>query len=232
MPIACMNAYAVVGPTNLKPRVLLLGHLRRLRSRGLELGRGLVGFEAPEEGPERPEFADELDRPIGVADRGLDLAPMPDDAGIAQETVDVVITKLGDLFIVEAREGPPELRPFAQDGQPAEARLEPLQAQLLEEQMIVVDRKTPLDVVILEVVRSALPPPAAGNAVLIDLDLSCNHAATLPGRLSTLVAESSLLGRTAVAQDQLHQLFCICGVDAEFLGVLASLVYELDLSIW
>jgi hypothetical protein len=72
---------------------------------------------------------------------------------------------------VEPRERRAERLALAQDRQPGEARLEPLQAQLLEQPDVVDDREAPLGVVIAAVLLGvAAAPEAASDAVLTDED--------------------------------------------------------------
>ena len=93
---------------------------------------------------------------------------MPDDPRVSQQPVDIGGIVAGDLRGIEAVEGASEVVALAQDRQPRQARLEALEAQLLEQPPIVVDRMAPLVVVVRAIQRVAGRPPAAGLAVVAD----------------------------------------------------------------
>ena len=93
---------------------------------------------------------------------------MADDRRVAEQALDLAVAQLGHPAEVEAGERPPERLPLAEDRQPREPGLEPLEAELLEEPDVVDDRHAPFVVVVrpvLEVVAAS--PPAAGDAVLV-----------------------------------------------------------------
>ena len=99
----------------------------------------------------------------GVADGGLHLEPVADDAGVGQEPRDVPRVEAGDLFRIEPREGPPIAFALAQDGEPGEAGLGPLEGQHLEEMALVSVGDAPLPVVVGEIERVATTPGAADD---------------------------------------------------------------------
>src|SRR5437867_2986224 len=86
-------------------------------------GSGL-GSEAREVGGERAELALQLDRPGRVVDGRFDLAPMPDDAGVLEQAIDVARTEPGHRVEVEAAERAAAGRPPAEDDAPAQPGLE------------------------------------------------------------------------------------------------------------
>src|SRR5690606_27014947 len=86
---------------------------------------------------------------------------MPHDARILQESLDVVVAESSHQLEVEPDERTPEVVALVQDGQPAKARLEALEADLLEQPPVVVDRKPPLVVVVVDVALVGATPPAA-----------------------------------------------------------------------
>src|SRR5438034_1774593 len=71
----------------------------------------------------RPGLAQRERRPR-VRDRGLDLAAMPDDPRVGEQTLDVALAEARDLLGIEAGEGAPECLALAQDRDPREAGLE------------------------------------------------------------------------------------------------------------
>ena len=62
---------------------------------------------------------------------------------------------------VEIRERAPEILALAENREPAQSGLEPLEAHLLEETPIVGHRLPPFAIVILDVERIGAAPPAA-----------------------------------------------------------------------
>src|SRR5690606_4132572 len=158
------------------PATLLqvLGDCRRYRrlaetgESGLVEARGAVvgaGLEAPEIGGERPGFGDKLDCPAGIVDGRDDLAAVADDAGIGEQALDVLFPELRDPIEIEACKTGPKILALAQDRQPRQAGLEPLEADLLEQPDIVGHRTAPFGVVVALVVLQSAVPPAAALAV-------------------------------------------------------------------
>ena len=185
-PIACMNAYTVVGPTNRHPR--------RLSSRASAVDSGVCASSAsparssrrPRAGrarsPTRTRPASPPPRPArpraGVVDHGLDLAAVADDRGVAEQPRRRQRSpKPRDPLEVEARECAAERLALAKDRQPGEARLEAFEAQLLEQADVIGDRVAPLSVVVGAVLRRRRAPPASGDAVVSAHDPVVGHAA-------------------------------------------------------
>ena len=73
---------------------------------------------------------------------------MADDPGVAEQPLDVALAEARDLLEVEPGERRSEVLALAQDRQPREARLEALEAELLEQTPVLVDREAPLCVVV------------------------------------------------------------------------------------
>src|SRR5689334_21391674 len=123
-------------------------HLReRLWRRRL---RRAVG---PEELRQIRSALTERDRRAGVRDRGLDLAPMADDRRVAQQALDVARAEPGQAVGFEARERLAKRLALAEDGQPRETGLEPLEAVLLQQPALLRHRPAPLLVVVVDVER-------------------------------------------------------------------------------
>ena len=91
---------------------------------------------------------------------------MADDAGIAEQPLDLGLVEIGDLVEIETGESRAEILALAQDGQPGQAGLEAFEADLFEQPPIVGDRAAPFVVVIAAVERIAAVPGAAQPAVL------------------------------------------------------------------
>ena len=87
---------------------------------------------------------------------------MPDDAGISEQAPHLGLAEPGDRIRVEAGERRPEPLALAQDGEPREARLEPLQAQALVDPLLAADRAPPL-LVVVDVVDRVGALPAADD---------------------------------------------------------------------
>jgi hypothetical protein len=88
---------------------------------------------------------------------------MPDDRRVAQQPVNISRRKSRDPLEFEIRERLAKTFPLAQDREPAQARLEALEADLLEQPPVVGDGKAPLAVVIGDVEFVLAAPPAAAK---------------------------------------------------------------------
>ena len=91
---------------------------------------------------------------------------MADDACDSQEqAIEVALGEARDLVEIEIMEGGAEVLALGQDGAPAEPGLKALQAELLEQAMVVGHRKAPFLVVIGEKLGRRPAPAAARLAV-------------------------------------------------------------------
>src|SRR4029078_1905502 len=92
----------------------------------------------------------------------------------------VALAEAGDLVEVEAGEGAAERLALAQDREPGEPRLEPLERELLDQPYVVGDGQPPL-VVVVRAIGGVLPsaPPAPRDAVLVP-DEALLHAHPRP----------------------------------------------------
>jgi hypothetical protein len=88
------------------------------------------------------------------------------DARIVQQAPRVARGERGDAVDIEAGECRAEVVPLAQNRQPAEARLKPFEADLLEEAMIVGDGNAPLLIVIPLIQRVPPRPPAPHHPIV------------------------------------------------------------------
>ncbi len=91
---------------------------------------------------------------------------MAHDPGVGEEAGNLGLPKAGDSLDVEVGKGCSEVGPLAEDGQPGEAGLEPLETYLLEKPIVVDDRPTPFQIVVLAIVLGLRPPPAARDPVI------------------------------------------------------------------
>jgi hypothetical protein len=71
-----------------------------------------------------------------------------DDRGVCQQAHDVAFTERRHPVGVEALEGGPEAFPLAQNRQPGQTRLKPLEAEPLVQPALVADGAAPLLVVV------------------------------------------------------------------------------------
>src|SRR4051812_33145575 len=96
----------------------------------------MLGGVGPEELVQRHVVA-ERERRARVRDRGLDLAAVADDRRVAEETLHVALAEPRDALRIEAFEGGAEPVALAQDRDPRQTRLEPLEAEPLVEAALV-----------------------------------------------------------------------------------------------
>ena len=111
--------------------------------------------------------AEALDGPR-VADGRQDLGPVAHDARVGHEASHVALVEGGHERGIEAAEGGPEAVAPVQDERPAEAGLEALQGEALEQLPLVRDRHAPLLVVVLDhqrIGRFPRRPPAPARHV-------------------------------------------------------------------
>jgi hypothetical protein len=76
---------------------------------------------------------------------------MADDARVAEQPLDVTVAEACDRIGIEVRERVPEVLALAQDRQPRETGLEPLEAEPLVEAALVPHRPAPFLVVVRDV---------------------------------------------------------------------------------
>src|SRR5882724_2728230 len=117
---------------------------------------------APDELHERRARFAERERAARIGDRCLDLAAVPDDAGVQEQSLDVTLAEAGNVLRVEAGERSPEILALAQNRQPGEAGLKAFEAEALEQPAFVGDRSPPFLIVVREIRRVAGNPTALG----------------------------------------------------------------------
>jgi hypothetical protein len=97
---------------------------------------------------------------------------MADDARIGEQPLDVALAEARDALRVEAGERTPEVAALAQDRQPREARLEPLEAEPFVDPALVDDRPAPLLVVVALVQLVGRVPAALQATVTLTIPSS------------------------------------------------------------
>src|SRR6266545_3154370 len=164
-PHACIMAYTVVAPTNRKPR--RLNSLASAADSGVDAGsardEGGAGRRSVRPDQLRERGVPERQHGPPVGDGRLDLGSTADDRGVPEQPRHVRLAEGRHLGGLEVREGETKGLALAQDGQPRQARLEPLEAELLEQTHVVVYRPAPLGVVVGDVLDSR-PGPGAAQA--------------------------------------------------------------------
>ena len=136
-----------------------------------------LGAVRPEELIQRGTRRPQLDGRLGVGDRRLDLAPVTDDRGVAEQPLDVPIVEAGNPLRVEPLECAAERLPLPQDRDPRETRLEALETEALVDALLGRDRAAPLLVVVGVVERIGRLPAA--------LQLSSTSTITMPSSTVT-----------------------------------------------
>ena len=108
----------------------------------------------------------QLEHTTSVSDRRLNFAPVADDGRVQNQPFHIPIVEGGDDDRVKGRKSSPESFSFAKDGQPRKAALEPLQAQLFVDAVVVPDGTAPFLVVVVPVFGRRNSPGAPGDAVV------------------------------------------------------------------
>jgi len=99
---------------------------------------------------------------LGIGYRRFDLAAVPDDAGVQEQSFDISFAEARNALRIEAGERRPEVLALAQDRQPGEAGLKAFEAEALEQPAFVGHRSPPFLVVVREIRRVAGGPTALG----------------------------------------------------------------------
>ena len=85
---------------------------------------------------------------LRIDNRGLDLAPVANDAAVGQQSVDIPSCVSGNLVDVESLKGAAECCSFLEDERPGETGLVDFQNKPLEEFVVAPDRKPVLAVMV------------------------------------------------------------------------------------
>jgi hypothetical protein len=116
--------------------------------------------ELPDVGVEAAKFSLEPEERLRIVDDGFDFAPVADDAWVAQKGLEFLPVVGGDRLGVEVIEGRAIVRALLQDGDPAQPCLGGLEDEELKEPPIVMQRHSPLFVVICNQQVADCPPTA------------------------------------------------------------------------
>lgn len=104
--------------------------------------------ELPDEDVEQALASPQFQEPVCIVDRGLDLQPLADDAGVAEQGVDPAPCVASNPLRIELIEGPAVVHALVQRRRPAESCLAGIQYQVHEMPGVVVQRDAPLGVVV------------------------------------------------------------------------------------
>ena len=125
------------------------------RRRGPVVGFRVVGImkrlavrKRPEPLRERAAFAAERDEALRIVDDGIDFPARADHARHGEDARDVALAVAGDLLEVEPLERHAKRRALLDDRVPAQAALQHLVHQVLEEPAVVPARRSPPLVVV------------------------------------------------------------------------------------
>jgi hypothetical protein len=174
MPDDCIRAYRVVGPTNRSPIALSPALIAVDSAVTAGMSPKLAGRGRAPRGGAKPHSSrvilHELAHDDRVGDRGLDLRAVADDAGVEHEVLDILLGELRHSINVEVTERGSEGLPPAQDRDPGQTGLEPLEAHFLEEGPISPKLDSPFLVVIAAILLVADTPRATDQPVLPEQD--------------------------------------------------------------
>jgi len=120
-----------------------------------------VTDEAPDVLVECPKLLLDRQKRLGVVDRRLDLQPIANNAGVQQQALLLSLAVLGDDGRIEVVEGFPVVLSLFENRLPTQTRLRPFKDQKLEQQTVIMDRDTPLLVVVFDVLLGLCPREAA-----------------------------------------------------------------------
>jgi len=117
---------------------------------------------------------------------------VPHDPSVPKQPLDAPSIEPRDAAVVEPGKRLSKVVPLPENREPAQPRLKPFEADLLEEPHVVVDRPPPLLIVIRDIVRRAPAPPTPLGPVLPENEplLDPNHAGD--GITSLLEGDRSL----------------------------------------
>src|SRR5258705_8266124 len=120
----------------------------------------LAADERPDVGVKAAEDALNQTEGFGVLDRAHNLQSVANDAGILEQSLNSRRCEPRHLGWIEPNERLAIRFPLLEDRLPAKARLRTFQRQELEQDVVVVNRHTPLGVVVGDAERSSCPSAA------------------------------------------------------------------------
>ena len=140
---------------------------------------------------------------LRISYRGRDLQAVANDAGIAQQALQLAAIVAGDALRAEAVEGGAVVLAFLQDRVPTQAGLGAFEDKKLEENAIVVLRQAPFFVVITDGQRVA-GPGAADQIWRFGLH-ACGRTGLVPTRSTVLRPARGRGWRARVARGQIQE---------------------------
>jgi len=144
----------------------------------------------------------QIEGPAGIVDGRLDLGPMTDDSGVGEKTGDFGLPETGHDPRVEPREGLAKVVPLAQDRQPGESGLKPLETELFKQPMVVGQGPAPLVIVVGPVYLGLGSPPATSTAIGVVNQVL--HLGILPERFLPSAGPKPACGGLQRVMDTLH----------------------------
>jgi len=113
---------------------------------------------APEIGRKGSERFPDIQNAPRIPKRRFNLQAVPHNAGIAQKTGNIVLGIPGDTLTVEPMKRPPVMIPFPENREPAQTGLGPFQDKELKKAPVVMNRDTPLLIVVSDIGRVIAAP--------------------------------------------------------------------------
>jgi hypothetical protein len=96
----------------------------------------------------KPALGLDLLPDAGISNRRLDLAAVADNARVRQQAQHVFLAPCGDDIRVKPLKSAAKILSLAQDGNPAQARLKPIQNKLFPERATVIFGHAPIGIMI------------------------------------------------------------------------------------
>ena len=130
-------------------------HRIRDRAFGRDLGQGLPAIldrfpigEAPQIRIQSAKLLLNFEDPVGVIDDGVDFGLIADDPRVGEQFLNFHVGVAGDNFDIKIVERMPKILPLAQDRIPTQASLHPVQSQEFKQHAVIMQRFSPLFVMI------------------------------------------------------------------------------------
>ena len=139
-----------------------------------------------------PQLLLHLEEAFRVVDRGSDLGPVANDAGIGEQPRDIPRAEARHARGIESAVGGAVGVPLFQDGEPAQPGLRGLQDEELEVPHIVVDGRPPLGVVVGHV--PARWPSLHGQRIRPGLFRSCARPSPCATRNQSMSFRATVIG--------------------------------------
>ena len=166
-----MKAYKIVLPQNLNPRVTI----SLLNASEIELVAGIsdrvrqpLWMVTPPVNPHKyaskvPNSSPDLEDTVGVVNDGVNFGFVADDPRIGEQFLNFRIVVAGNQFDIKIIKRLTEIFPFTQDGIPTQSSLHPIQCQEFKQHPVIMQRLSPLFVMIAGEERIVEIPLTTGN---------------------------------------------------------------------